>query len=150
MTLLHPVWLFLFIPLAVSLWVWRLPTRLLIALRALAVVLLVLALSGLTIRWPSRAGTVVVLADRSLSMPPKSEVTQKSAIDLIQSRMGTEDKLAVVSFGRTAAVDQTPLHGAFGGFVTQVGGDASSLAEGLTSALSLIPRDGSGRILVLS
>lgn len=150
MILLQPIWLFLLIPLVLSLWLWRLPTRLLVGLRLAALVLLILALSGLALRLPSRAGTVVVLADRSLSMPPKSEAAQKLAIDLIQARMSAEDRLAVVSFGRTAAVDQVPQQGVFGGFVTQVGGDASSLAEGLETALSLVPRDGSGRVLVLS
>jgi len=147
---LQPIWLFLLIPLGLSLWLWRLPNRVLLALRLLSLVLLVLALSGLALRLPSRAGTVVVLADRSLSMPPKSESAQKLAIDLVQAKMSADDKLAVVSFGRTAAIDQVPQDGVFSGFVTQVGGDASSLAEGLETALSLVPRDGSGRILVLS
>jgi Mg-chelatase subunit ChlD/uncharacterized membrane protein len=149
-TLLQPIWLFLLIPLGLSLWLWRLPTRLLTVLRLLSLLFLVLALCGLALRLPSRAGTVVVLADRSLSMPPKSEAAQKLAIDLVQAPMSADDKLAVVSFGRTAAVDRVPQDGAFAGFVTQVGGDASSLAEGLETALSLVPRDGSGRILVLS
>jgi Mg-chelatase subunit ChlD len=149
-TILQPIWLFLLIPLGLSLWLWRLPTRLLLAIRLLALVLLVLGLSELALRLPSRTGTVVVVADRSLSMPPNSEATQKLAIDLVQTKMSSEDRLAVVSFGRTAAVDQVPGAGAFPGFVTEVGGDASSLAEGLETALSLVPRDGSGRILVLS
>jgi Mg-chelatase subunit ChlD/uncharacterized membrane protein len=149
-TLLQPIWLFLLIPLVLSLWLWRLPTRLLSALRLLSVVLVILALSGLAVRLPSRAGTVVVLADRSLSMPSDSKAAQKLAIDLVGARMSADDKLAVVSFGRTAAVDQYPQQGVFGDFVTEVGGDASSLAEGLDTALGLVPRDGSGRILVLS
>jgi len=150
LTILQPIWLFLLIPLVLSVWLWRLPTRLLAALRLLALVLLILALSGLAVRLPSRAGTVVVLADRSLSMPSDSEAAQKLAIDLVGGRMSADDKLAVVSFGRTAAIDQFPQSGVFGGFVTEVGGDASSLAEGIDTALGLVPRDGSGRILVLS
>ena len=66
------------------------------------------------------------------------------------SHLSADDKLAVVSFGRTAAIDQVPQQGVFGGFVTEVSGDASNLAEGLNTALGLVPRDGSGRILVLS
>ncbi len=150
MTVLQPIWLFLLIPLVLSVWLWRLPTRLLIVLRLVMVVLLVLALAGVSLRLPSRAGTVVVLADRSLSMPADSAARQKLVIDQIQKRMSSDDKLAVVSFGRTAAIDQVPQEGVFGGFVTQISGDASSLADGLDTALSLVPRDGSGRILVLS
>jgi Mg-chelatase subunit ChlD len=150
LTIVQPIWLFLLIPLGLSIWLWRLPTRLLVGLRLGALVLLILALSGLALLLPTRAGTVVVLADRSLSMPADCEAAQKLAIDLVQARMRGDDRLAVVSFGRTAAIDQVPQTGEFGGFVTHVGGDASNLAEGLNSALSLVPRDGSGRILVLS
>ena len=45
---------------------------------------IVLALAGMTLRWPSRAGTVVVVADRSLSMPVESDGQQKDAIALLQ------------------------------------------------------------------
>ncbi len=150
MTILQPIWLFLLVPLLLSVWLWRLPTRLLMSLRLLALLLLILALSGLALRMPSRAGTVVVLADRSLSMPADHQAAQLRAIQLIQERMSADDKLAVVSFGRTAAVDRVPQEGPFADFVTRVGGDASSLADGINKALELVPRDGSGRILVLS
>ncbi len=47
MTLLSPVWMLVLIPLALALWLFRPPTRLLFALRALAVLLVVLAVAGL-------------------------------------------------------------------------------------------------------
>ena len=100
MTLLHPIWLLLLIPLIISLRVWKLPSRLLGGLRIAILALILLAMCGLAIRLPSRAGTVVVVADRSQSMPPDSETKQKEAIDLIQSAMGSDSNLAVVSFGR--------------------------------------------------
>src|SRR5262245_22068494 len=70
MTLLHPVWLALAIPLGVSLWLWRFPSRLLLALRVAVLLLLLLGMCGLAVYLPARAGTVVVVADRSRSMPP--------------------------------------------------------------------------------
>jgi Mg-chelatase subunit ChlD len=146
----HPIWLFLLVPLGLSLWLWRLPGRLLLALRALALVLVVLALCGMAVRLPSRAGTVVVVADRSLSMPPGSEAAQKEVIDLLRGAMGADDRLAVVSFGQAAAVERAPETGAFPGFVNEVGGNASDLAEALETALALIPRGAPGKILVLS
>ena len=150
MIISQPIWLFLLIPLVLSIWLWRLPTRLLMGLRIVSLLLVILALADLAMRLPSRAGTVIVLADRSLSMPADSEAAHKLAIDLIQKKMGADDRLGVVSFGRTAAVDQVPREGLFGGFIAQVGPDASNLADGLNTALALVPRDGSGRILVLS
>src|SRR5579885_2724257 len=114
--LLHPIWLFLLIPLVLSLWRWPLPSRLLLGLRGAAVALALLALCGLALRLPSRDGTVVVVADRSLSMPPGSEASQKEAIELIQGAMGRDDRLAVVAFGQSAQVERAPDVGTFPGF----------------------------------
>ncbi len=148
--LLHPIWLFLLIPLVLSLWRWPLPSRLLLGLRGAAVALALLALCGLALRLPSRDGTVVVVADRSLSMPPGSEASQKEAIELIQGAMGRDDRLAVVAFGQSAQVERAPDVGTFPGFAHEVGGDGSNLAEALQTALSLVPPDAPGKVFVLS
>ncbi|MFO0846180.1 MAG: VWA domain-containing protein [Gemmataceae bacterium] len=129
MTLLSPIWLFLLLPLGLSLWLWRPPTRFLFALRALSLVLVILSLAGLSLRLPSRVGTVVVVADRSLSMPANSKELQKESAQLIHRAMSGDDKLAVVSFGQTAAVEKAPGVGGFEDFNQQVGGNASSLGE---------------------
>lgn len=148
--LLHPIWLFLGIPLALSLWLWRMPSRLLTVLRGLTLLLLLLALCDLVLRLPSQAGTLVVVADRSQSMPPESAAAQKEVIDLLHKAMGPNDRLAVVSFGRAVAVEQPPASGQFAGFVHEVGDDASNLADGLETALTLVPRGAPGKVLVLS
>jgi Mg-chelatase subunit ChlD len=148
--LLHPMWLFLAIPLALSLWLWRMPSRLLLILRALTLLLLLFALCGAVLRLPSQAGTIIVVADRSQSMPPGSGTAQKEVIDLLQKAMGPDDRLAVVAFGRTAAVEQPPATGQFPGFVHEVGDDASNLADALETALTLVPRDAPGKVFVLS
>jgi hypothetical protein len=150
MTFFYPIWLVLVIPIAVLLCVWRPPSRLLLALRMMTLLLLLLAMGGLAIKLPSRAGTVVVVADRSRSMPPGNDMLLKEHIDLVQSAMGSGDNLAVVSFGQVAAVERSPQGGKFSGFVVEVGPDASNLAQALQTAISLIPQDSPGRILVLS
>ena len=99
---------------------------------------------------PSRAGTVVVVTDRSQSMSPDSEAKQKEAIDLIQGAMGNNVNLAVLSFGRDAAIEQSPQSGKFAGFVNEVHGDASDLNGAIEKAMALIPRGAPGRLLMLS
>ena len=146
----QPVWLLLLIPLAVAWWVWPLPGIWLRLLRAVTLVLIVFALAQLAIRLPDRSGTVIVVADRSESMPNNSAASQKETIDLLHKSMGAHDELGVVSFGREAVVEQSPQHGDFGGFTAQIGPEHSDLNGGLETALSLIPPDGGGRILVLS
>ena len=144
MTLTDPFWLVLAIPLAMSLWLWPLPSRLMLACGASPRRLLLLALCGLSVRLPVRSGTVVLVADRSLSMPPGSDALQKEAADIVHSAMRSGDKLAVVSFAETAAVEQSPQAGKFAGFSAEVGREASQLADALDLALSLVDRDEPG------
>jgi Mg-chelatase subunit ChlD len=115
-------------------------------------------MSGLAVKLPGRVGTIVVVADRSQSMPMNSETVQKEVIDLIQAAMpshtGTSDenRLAIVSFGQTAAIEQPPQGTGqkFAGFVNEVGTDESNLAQAIEVALSLIPQSTPSRILILS
>lgn len=150
MTLLHPIWLALAIPLLIGWWWHRSATGLLHWLRLSILLLVLLALCGLAVNLPSRHGTIIVVADRSLSMPPGSEAAEREAIELIQRAMSSDDRLAVISFGQTAAIERAPQTGAFAGFTNQVGPDASHLAEALDKALALIPANAPGKILVIS
>ena len=150
MILLQPIWLLLLIPLGAVWLFWPLPTRGLRVLRAVLLLALVLALSHLAIKLPDRAGTVVVVADRSDSMPPGTDTAQKETVALLQKSMRARDQLAVVSFGRQTAVERAPQQGEFAGFTAQVGGDQSNLHDALESALALVPPGNPGRLLILS
>ncbi|MEN6458269.1 MAG: VWA domain-containing protein [Thermoguttaceae bacterium] len=150
MTFTDPFWLVLAIPMAMAFWRWPLPSRLLTVLRCIASVSILLALCGFSIRLATRSGTVVLIADRSLSMPSNCELQQREAADLIHASMPSGDRLAVVSFGERAAVEQSPQAGRFAGFSATVGREASQLADAIDTALSLLDRDESGRILLMS
>ncbi|HEU0177760.1 MAG TPA: VWA domain-containing protein [Blastocatellia bacterium] len=149
-TLVHPIWLALAIPLAASWLLWRHSSRFLRFTRLALLLLILLALCGLAVKLPSRNGTIVVVADRSLSMPQGAEAAQKEAIDLIGRAMTSDDRLAVVSFGQSAAIERSPQTGAFGGFTNEVGRDASNLAEAIDKALAIMPQSSPGKILVIS
>lgn len=150
MVILYPIWLLLLIPGIVSLWIWKLPTRFLRVLRAIVLFLVILGMAGLTPQFRSRAGTVVVVVDRSLSMPEKSLEQQKELIELLQSKMGKRDQLAVVSFGQLAVIDRTPQQGKFGGFTSTILPDGSNLKDAIRMSLSLIPQGAPGRILLIT
>ncbi|MGH7950931.1 MAG: VWA domain-containing protein [Limisphaerales bacterium] len=150
LTFFQPVWLLLLVPLAAAWFAWPLPNRGLKILRAVIFALAVLALAQLAIKLPDRAGTVIVVADRSESMPKNSDASEKEIIGLLHKSMGPRNQLGVVSFGREAIVEQSPQRGEFSGFTAQVGADHSDLNDAIESALALIPPDGGGRILVLS
>jgi Mg-chelatase subunit ChlD len=150
LTLFQPIWLLLLVPLAAAWFAWPLPNRGLKILRAVIFLLVVFALAQLAIKLPDRAGTVIVVADRSESMPQNSDASEKEIIGLLHKSMGPRDQLGVVAFGQQAVVEQSPQRTEFGGFTAQVGADHSSLNDAIESALSLIPPAGGGRILVLS
>jgi uncharacterized membrane protein len=149
-TLANPAWLLVALPLAAALAVWQPPSRLMSALRIVAYALLVLALAGLAIRLESRAGTVVIVADRSLSMPDNVEARAREIIDLVSSARPDENSLAVVSFARAAAIEQASSKASFGGFTGEVGDDASALAGAIDTALALVPAGTTGRVLLLT
>ena len=150
LTFFQPVWLLLLIPLATAWFAWPLPARGLKVLRAAVFLFVVLAVAQIAIRLPDRAGTVVVVADRSESMPQNSDASEKEIVGLLHKAMGPRDQLGVVGFGRDAVVEQSPQRTEFAGFTADIGNDHSSLNDAIETALSLIPADGGGRILVLS
>ena len=150
LTFFQSIWLLLLIPLAAAWFAWPLPNRGLKFLRAVIFLLVVLAVAQFAVKLPDRAGTVVVVADRSESMPQNSDASEKEIISLLHKSMGPHDQLGVVAFGRDAVVEQSPQRAEFGGFTARVGADHSSLNDAVESALALIPPDGGGRILVLS
>jgi len=150
MVIHHPIWLLLLIPVAAGLYLWPMPSRLLTGVRILILLLLTLALSAPAIRIPSRVGTVIVVADGSLSMPSDRQTRQREVIDLLQKSMPRSDRLGIVMFGEKIAVDKSPLEDTYSGFVHEVEPDGSRLSEALERALSLIPPQRPGRILVIS
>ena len=88
MTFAWPFWLILIIPIVVAFWLRPLRTRTLTVLHAVTLGLLLLALCGLSIVLPSRNGCVVLVADRSLSMPSGSQEQQVEAGELLYARWG--------------------------------------------------------------
>ena len=143
-----PVWLLLAVPMIASLWVWQMPTGLLKAMRIVIYLLILTALAGLSIRIPTRSGTVVILADRSQSMPADTTDRASEIIHTIKKEKGAEDDLVVIAFANQTATEMM-ADGEFQGFETAVGSDASNYAEALELALSSIRQGRPGRILVV-
>ena len=150
MTVTDPLWLLLALPLIAGMLRFPLASRLMNALRLAIVLLLVAAIAGLSIRLPSRAGTVVVIADRSRSMPADSDASHQELLDLLQAGMPGENRLAVVAFGQTAVVERAGETGRFAGFHHEIGADGSSLADAVETGLALIPKDSPGRLFIVS
>jgi hypothetical protein len=150
MTLLAPIWLLLLVPLGAALVAWPLPGRGLNIMRAITLGLLVLAMAQPTMRLPDRHGVLVVVADRSASMPARAREDQLEAIKQLHGGMDSGDRLAVVSFGRETSIELAPGADRLDEFTGKIDGQHSRLAHSLGRALALIPPGKGGRILVLS
>ncbi|MCS7159772.1 MAG: VWA domain-containing protein [Gemmatales bacterium] len=146
----EPGWLLLALPFFLAWWYWPQSSRWSQALRATTLVLLLLALAGLAIPRQSQEGVLIVVADRSASMPPESDARHKEVVDLLHRSRRGQERLGVVAFGKQAVVELSPTEAPFPGFVHEVDADGSALAAALDKALELIPQDRPGRILVLS
>lgn len=148
----QPVWFLLLVPLGCVLYFWRIPSKLLAALRVIALVLIVLAMTGPMILLPARSGTIVVVADRSLSMPVEAKGLQRHSVNLLLNHMEKEDLLGVVSFATGSVPERPPSKSTAGvfDFGIDLPDDSSDLKGGLENALSLIPMGDKGRLLVLS
>jgi len=149
-TFSDPIWLLLALPLAAALWLWPAVSRTVTVLRVLVLVLVLLALAGLALQLPGREGVVVVVADRSRSMPQGAGANERELVKVIESKRKGESRTGVVSFGRAAEIELLPEGARFGDFRMRESEDGSNLHDGIQTALSMIPRDVPGRIVVVS
>ena len=150
MTFSDPIWLLLALPLAAALWLWPAVSRTVTTLRVIVLVLILLALAGLALLLPGREGVVVVVADRSRSMPQTAGANEREIVKTIESKRKGESRTGVVSFGRAAEIELLPEGAHFGDFRMRESEDGSNLHDGIQTALSMIPRDTPGRIVVIS
>lgn len=150
MMFFQPIWFLLVIPLAVTLFLWRMRSRTLLVIRILFLAALVLAMADTAIRLPRKNGTVVVITDRSRSMPAGSREQQQEAVSIIRKYQGAHDRLAVVSFAEKPVVEKLSGSEKFEGLKAKFSGDRSDLVQALQTAETMIPEDASGRILLIS
>lgn len=151
MTLLEPLWLLLAVPVMLLLRHWlasQAGNR--HVLRYAFCALLVLALSRPAYQWPQAAGTVVVIADRSASMPENTVQLAEEVIRRLQSSSRQDDQIAVLSFGEQVTLEKSVDNQHFTGFEAQVGDQQSRLRTAIERGLALAPEQGMGRLLVLS
>ncbi|MDT8389813.1 MAG: VWA domain-containing protein [Lentisphaeria bacterium] len=145
----HPIFLLLFLPLGAALFVWPPPTGRLRVLRAVTWVMLVLTLAGLTVKFPQAAGTFVLVADRSDSMPPGADAAITETAGIIQRELDDNQRFGLVTFGARPAIEAYPESSWSGALEKVVGSGQSDLNAALRTAVGLIPEDSTGRILVL-
>ena len=151
MGFLRPELLLLLIP---CLWVWhsyRDPSRATQLVRLLALVLVIGALAAPYLRTQADGRDLVLVLDRSLSMPAGSEATAEELLRLAGEARREGDRLGLVSFGAQAVIEALPhARQVPGRWQGTLDAGASNLSQALETALQLIPEGRQGSLLVIS
>ncbi len=151
MSLLYPELLLLAVPVAFALWKSTPEFGLRLVLRVLTATALLLALAG-----PHGGGSVsgrdlVVVIDRSRSMPAGGQASVAEIIKLAGEEMQSGDRMAVLTFAADHAIEQAPSASArLEGYATTLDVDGTNMTAALDQALALIPENRPGSILLYS
>ncbi len=144
------IWLLLMIPAGVLLYKFPSQSKFTQILRITIICILVLAMAQLSIKLQSKKGTIVVLADRSASMTKEALESELEVIRTIRKHSNGKGDLQVLSFGEKALIENTSNNIIFEKFQTNPGVNQSYLNNALEKALTLIPVDVPGKVLILS
>jgi len=114
-------------------------------------VLLVVALAGPVLHRGGDSVDVVVVVDRSRSMPSGTDAEAEELVGHLEAARKAGQRVGVVTFGREPRLER-PLSsdGRLGSFQRPVDAEASDLSEALLAAGELISPDRAGRVFVLS
>lgn len=120
-------------------------------LRALMLFLFLLIAAGPMFKKGTEGTDLVVIVDRSRSCSGEQKKRQEEILDILSNLKKRNDRLGIVVFGKEAfLVSPLSAKEAAGSGSQEVDPDGSDLAEALQLALSMIPANRNGRILILS
>ncbi|RME82401.1 MAG: VWA domain-containing protein, partial [Planctomycetota bacterium] len=150
MTFLYPQFLILLLPL---LWLYfkyfRRPGMVGIV-RLLILLLIPFAMAQPQIFYKGAGRILLVLVDRSASMPPDSEKRIKEALDFIMGEKKDDDKVGILSFGEETVIESLPsTRPSFSDFGLATNQSASNLAHALEVASKILGNQ-KGKVLIIS
>lgn len=148
---LFPELFLLAIPLGFAYWRWGRAAGITGALRIALLLVLLLILTGPQVNFGGRGIDLIIVADRSLSLPAEAESRIRELIVNLQKSRREGDRVGIVTFGTKPAVESVLLsESQFQGYKQEILPDGSDLAEALHAALGLVARHRPARVLVLS
>ncbi len=146
----EPHWLILIFPL-LCLVFWLKPnSKIILSIRVLLVLVLCFALASPVFKLQGREGMIVIVADRSSSMPQDTDKRIQETSDILSHDMPINSSLGLVSFTDKARIEFSPTKNAISAMQELTNRDFSNLSDGIELAVSMIPDGVSGRIIVLS
>ena len=129
---------------------YNLRRRLIVFIRNCVFVLLILALSGLNIKWVVDTTTTIFAIDASDSMKDyraEAESFVRSAVN----KKSSKDQIGVVAFGDNALIETFVSKDAvFGKIDTEPRGIYTNIENALTTSISLIPQNTKKRVVLIT
>ncbi len=147
----YPEFLLMAVPLGFAFYRWGRVRGVTGGLRAAVLVVLLVALTVPLLNVGGRGIDVIVIADRSRSMPSEAHANVLELIRNLGTQHGNGDRVGIVTFGIEAAIEQDLSHqGRLDAYTRDVLPDGSDLNDAIESALTLVNPDRPARILILS
>ncbi len=151
MGFLNPALLLLAMPVLLAWWRLRGGHSITAALRLAFALLLLAGLAGMYLHTGSKGRDLVLVVDRSRSMPADAEARAIELVALAEKERQAEDRVYVVAFGADAQLEHAALEDArFAGFDASVDRDGSDLAAALESSLDLLDGSRPASVLLVS
>jgi Mg-chelatase subunit ChlD len=120
-------------------------------LRLVIVVLLLFALAGPQWNLGGRGIDILVVADRSHSMPTKAHDNIRELIQNLERNRGTGDRIGLIMFGTEPQLEHVLSRSSqLGEFTKEVNSHGSDLNAAVLTALNLVEKERPARILVMS
>jgi hypothetical protein len=144
-SLAHPWWLAALVLVPALVFVWRRwpapfgrrQRTAALAVRCVLVAALVVALAGPSLNYTSPNQTLVVAAQRSLSVAPAYS-QELADVETLSANLPRKDQMGVVSFGQNALVEDPPEHHlSFSGFETSPNPNFTDIQSALQLSASL-------------
>ncbi|MCR4608783.1 MAG: VWA domain-containing protein [Eubacterium sp.] len=121
-----------------------------IVLRVFLALLLILSIFGVSIPVSAKVQTTVFVVDLSESNKEYEEDIDRYLSAQIR-KLGNNDQYGVVAFGDDAAIDQfVTTNNSYSGVMAKIDGDATNIENAVGRALSMIPSESAGRIVIIT
>ena len=129
---------------------YKLRRRLILFLRNAVFVLLILALSGVNIKWIVDTTTTIFVVDASDSMKEYRTETEKFVREALNQK-GFKDQAGVVAFGDNSLIESfVSKDSVFNKIETEPRGIYTDIENALTTSVSLLPQNSKKRVVLIT
>ena len=121
-----------------------------IVIRAILFLALIFALAGLSIKITGRSTTTIYLLDVSDSVRENRQEIISFVNESVKNKKKS-DNIGVIAFGEDTGIEQLVSENLiFSNFHTNVNTGATNLEEAVKTAISQLPKDSAGRIVLIT